>query len=55
MHERRRELDEALVEVPLRRVGGAHPGRLEVLVRLEEVASLVGRDASGERVVALLG
>ena len=35
---RRGELDQALVEVALGRVGGAHPGRLQQLVGLEEVA-----------------
>ena len=40
--ERRRELDQALVEGALGEIVGAHPGRLEQLVRLEEVAPLVG-------------
>ena len=36
------ELDQALEERALGRVVGAHPGRLEILVRLEEVAAVVG-------------
>ena len=40
-----RDLDQALEEGTLGAVVGAHPGRLEVLVRLEEVAPLVGRQA----------
>ena len=43
--ERRRELDQALVELPLAEVGRAHPGRLEELVGEEEVAAVVGRQA----------
>ena len=38
-----RELDQALVQRALGEIVGAHPGRLEQLVRLEEVAPLVGR------------
>src|SRR5215208_1949894 len=49
MDVRGRELDQALVEVALARVGRAHPGRLEVLVSLEEPAGLVRRDSGPER------
>ncbi len=44
-----RDLDQALEEGTLGAVVGAHPGRLEVLVRLEEVASLVGGQPAGQR------
>jgi len=41
MHVAGRQLDQALVQRSLGQVRGAHPGRLEELVRLEEVAALV--------------
>jgi len=43
------ELDEALVEVALTRLGGAHPGRLEQLVGEKDVAPLVGRQRLAQR------
>jgi hypothetical protein len=45
---RRRELDQALVVVALDGIGRAHPGRLEELVRLEEVAPPVGGETGSE-------
>ena len=45
----RGELDEALEERPLAGIVGAHPGRLEQLVGLEEVAPVVGVEPFVER------
>ena len=41
----RGQLDQALEQRALGRVGGAHPGRLEQLVGLEEVAALRSLEA----------
>ena len=44
-----RDLDQALEEGALGAVVGAHPGRFEVLVGLEEVTPLVGGQPAGQR------
>src|SRR5262245_11232620 len=43
MHERGGQLDQALDQLALGEVAGAHPRRLEQLVRLEEVVVRIGR------------
>src|SRR6185369_9803018 len=47
--ERGGELDQALDQLALGEVAGAHPRRLEELVRLEEVAVGVGSESRLER------
>src|SRR5207253_1598220 len=46
--ERGAELDQALEEVALAWIVGAHPGRLEDLVGIEEVTAVVGLEAGGQ-------